>query len=100
MRTTQALFDDGQKTDYAGQLEGLSDDDFVKEVSEQILAAGYSPRMTVADEKASIGYTEAATRREKPWLYAQAWNRAARAAGVDLDASDYARARPPVAAAA
>ena len=94
------LLDDGQKTDYAGQLAGLNEADLVTEISSQILAAGYSRRESVADQKSGIGYTECATVRGKPWLYAQAYNRAARDAGVDLDPSDLARARPPVAAAA
>jgi hypothetical protein len=71
----------------------------VAEIAKQILDAGYSPRVTVADQKAGIGYKEA-ERRESPWLYARAYNKAARDAGVDLDATDIRRAQPPVAAAA
>lgn len=97
---TQPLLDDRQKTDYAGQLSGLKDDDLVQEIAGQILAAGYSPVMTVADQKAGIGYTECATRREMPWLYARAYNRAAADAGIAVTAADRAAAHPPVAAAA
>lgn len=96
---TEPLLDEGQLTDYAGQLEILKDDDFVAEVAKQILDAGYSPRVTVADQKAGIGYTEA-QRREKPWLYVRAYNSAASSAGVELDRTDVEKAREPVAIAA
>lgn len=94
---TETLLDDGQQTDYAGQLEVLKDEDLVDETSKQIHRAGYSSRMTVADQKAGICYAEAG-RREKPWLYARGYNQAARSAGVSLDAGDLERARAPIAA--
>lgn len=99
MPFSQPLLDDGQLTDYAGQLEALTDEDFVSEISSQIYSAGYHSRMSVADQKAGAGYKEA-IRREKPWLYSQAYNGAAKDAGVHLDATDYERAKPPVATAA
>lgn len=96
---SQPLLDDGQQTDYAGQLTALSDEDFINEIASQIYHAGFSSRVTVADQKAGIGYKEA-ERREKPWLYAKAYNSAACSAGVSLDAGDYERAQAPVAEAA
>lgn len=100
MPLTETLLDDGQLMDYAGQLEALSDNDLVDEISSQIYHAGFSSRATIADQKAGAGYTEATARREMPWLYARAYNRAARDAGVELDAKDYERAREPVTRAA
>ncbi len=94
---TETLLDDGQQTDYAGQLEALKDEDFVVETAAQIQAAGYSSRMTVADQKARICYTEAG-RRDKPWLYVQGYNRAARSVGQPVSPADLRDARAPIAA--
>lgn len=90
----ETLLDDGQLTDYAGQIAILNDNDFVDEIAKHIYSAGFSPRMTVADQKAGIGYKEA-ERREKPWLYVRAYNSAARSAGVEIDRTDLEKARAP-----
>ena len=87
----EQLLDDGQQTDYAGQIAILKDEDYVDEIARHIHSAGFSPRVTVADQKAGIGYHEA-QRREKPWLYVQAYNSAARSAGVPLDRTDLEKA--------
>lgn len=97
--STPPLLDDGQQTDYSGQLEILNDKDFVEEAEKQIREAGYSRRHCIYDQKAGLCHTEA-VRREKTWLYQRAYNEACRNVGMDVHPSDLDKARAPVAIAA
>lgn len=88
------LLDEAQLAAYAAEVKEMSDQDYVSETQKQILYAGYTSRHSAADQRAGICYKESVA-REKPWLYAQAYNRAANDAGVEIDEKDRERARPP-----
>lgn len=93
----QALLDDGQLTDYAGQIAILKDDDLVDETERQIYEAGWHRTHSPYDQRSSACFTEA-ERREKPWLYCRGYNAACDRAMMPVSRSDREKARTPVAA--
>lgn len=64
--------------------QSKNDDDFVKDAETQIWLSAFAannPRAP-AHREADAAYEES-RRREKPWLYQQAWNAAYRSAGYE-----------------
>ena len=62
--------------------QSLSDDDFVLKAEQQIWLSAFAsnnPRAP-AHKESDAAYDEA-KRREKPWLYQRAWNKAYRSSG-------------------
>lgn len=92
------LIDDGEQTDYAGQIEILTDDALVDEIRNQVHEAGFSPRVhTHHDQRCTLLHREA-VRRKKAWLYCRGHNRAVLDAGGEIDETDRERACEPIAA--
>lgn len=79
------LLDDGEQTDYAGQIAILKDGDLVEEIRKQVYEAGFSPRVeTHHDQRCTLLHREA-VRREKTWLYCRGYNGAVLDAGGEID---------------
>jgi hypothetical protein len=75
--------------------KSLDDAQFVEKAEHQIWLSAFAannPRAP-AHRESDHAYDEA-KRREKPWLYQRAWNKAYRSAGYVPSASDIARALP------
>lgn len=73
----------------------MSEEDFLQRAEQQIWLSAFAsnnPR-AAAHVEADRAYDEA-KRREKPWLYQQAWNAAYRSCGYQPSESDLAAARP------
>lgn len=80
---------------YADKLAGLADAEFVVEAERQIRLSAFAnnnPR-ALAHSKAGAAYDEA-RRREKPWLYQDAWNRAYQPCGYEPSDEERRRAMP------
>jgi hypothetical protein len=76
--------------------ESISDDDFVKKAETQIWFSAFAnnnPRAP-AHKKTDAAYSEA-QRREKPWLYKRAWNKAYRSCGYQPSDDDLEAAKEP-----
>lgn len=74
----------------------MSDDTFLAKAEQQIWLSAFAannPRSPAHDET-SRAYAEA-KRREKPWLYARAWNAAYTSCGYELSEHDREAAREP-----
>lgn len=80
--------------EYAAKVAAMTDNDLVTETSSQIYKAGFDRLYGKADQRVSVCF-EDADRRDKAWLYARAYNRAARDLGIPLDQGDLERARIP-----
>lgn len=91
------LLDDGERTDYAGKIAILKDDDLVDETETQIYDAGWDRTHGPSDQRCTELFREA-ERRGKPWLYCRGYNAACDRAMMPVDAVDRARAREPIAA--
>lgn len=76
------MMNDVEQEEYATQLEGLDDEDYVQHVFSQIDRANQSPVYSEADQRASICCKEA-DRRGKPDLYKRAFTAAYRVAKGD-----------------
>lgn len=88
---------DAEITDYTASVAAMTDDELVTAASRQIYLAGFDRLYGKADQRVSVCYKDA-ERRGKPWLYARAYNQAARDADIPLDQHDLDRARAPLAA--
>lgn len=80
--------------EYAAKVETMTDDELVTETSSQIHQAGFDRLYGKADQRVSVCFKDA-DRRGKAWLYARAYNRAARDLGIPLGEGDFERARAP-----
>lgn len=75
---------------YADKIAAMTDGDLVTEAANQIHADWYS----VGSNPCVSAVYDEAERRHKPWLYAQAWNRACRREGRQPDEIDRKLATP------
>lgn len=78
---------EGELAAYATRAATLDDEAYVKEASDQILAAGYERRYSAADQRVSVLYREAVT-RGRMFLYQRGYNNAANRAGIEITAND------------
>lgn len=75
--------------------QNLADDEYVERAEMNIWLSSYAANnpSSPAHDEADKAYNEAA-RREKPWLYQRAWNKAYASAGYPVSDDDRKRATP------
>jgi hypothetical protein len=89
------IADYAARDEWTAKVAAMSDEEFVKAAEMQIWLSAFAnnnPRAP-AHWKADLAYDEAC-RRERPWLYQQAWNRASRSAGHEPSEEDVRRSFP------
>ncbi|NTF54855.1 hypothetical protein G6L12_08110 [Agrobacterium rhizogenes] len=76
--------------------EAMTDEEFLDRAETQIWLSAFASNNPTAPahKEADRAYDEA-KRREKPWLYKRAWNRAYRSAGYEPSAADIEAAKEP-----
>lgn len=74
----------------------MSEEDFLKKAEQQIWLSAFAANnpLAPAHDETTRAYAEA-KRREKPWLYARAWNAAYTSCGYELSDHDREAAREP-----